>query len=75
MKIIKIDNESCVFSVTFAPYWFEKIFGIKEKVKKYRFTYSTFTFGNGGVYLNEDGEYLSNGNWIGEAIDKYRRKW
>ena len=76
IKEIKLKKDSyCIYEVTFVPYWFEKLFGVKEKTKEYRHTGSHFTFGGGGVYRTKDGDTLDNGNWVAEAIDRHIRKW
>jgi hypothetical protein len=76
IKEIKLKQGSySIYQVTFKPNWLEKLFGVEEKTKEYKDTDSTFTFGNGHVYRNREGEELGNGNWVGEAIDKFRRQW
>jgi hypothetical protein len=76
IKEIKLKKDFyCVYEVTFVPYWFEKLFGVKEKTKEYQHTGAHFTFGGGGVYRTKDGNTLDNGNWIAEAIDRHIRKW
>lgn len=74
-KIVDVKDNYRDYEVTFAPNWFEKLLGYKEKTKKYRNTGDEYTFGGGKVYIKEDGSILSNGNWIGEAIDNFRRKF
>ena len=78
MKIKEIkrkENSYFIYEVTFTPYWFERLFGVKEKTKEYKDDDATYAFGGGTVYLNKDGKRLGNGNWIGEAIDRFRRSW
>jgi len=75
MEITKIEEEGMIFTVTLTPNFLERLFFIKEKVKRFKQTHSTFTFGGGRVYLNEKGEKLGNGNWIGEELDKHQRKF
>lgn len=78
MKIKEIKRKEgsyYIYEVTFVPNWFERLFGVKEKTKEYKDADATYTFGGGTVYLNKDGEKLGNGNWIGEAIDRFRRSW
>ncbi len=37
MKIKEIKRKSNgIFEVTFTPYWFERLFGVKEKTKEYK---------------------------------------
>lgn len=75
MKITKIERDPQgfrIFNVTFEPRWYERIFGIKTKIKKYRDTDRTYTYGSGTVYVNEKGKQLGNGHWIGEKIDCWR---
>lgn len=49
--------------------------GVEEKTKEYKDADATYTFGGGNVYIDKSGKELGNGNWIGEAIDTFRRKW
>ena len=78
MKIKEIkrkENSFFIYEVTFAPNWLEKLFGVEEKTKEYKDVDATYTFGGGNVYIDKKGNELGNGNWIGKAIDKYRRSW
>lgn len=78
MKIKEIKQKEGsynIYQVIFAPNWLEKLFGVKEQIKEYKQTSSTFTFGGGAVYIDKYGKQLNNGNSIGEAIDAFRRKW
>ena len=64
-----------MWEVIVTPSKFEKIFGYKEKTYLVKDTGEVYTFGGGAVYVTKDGDKLSNGHWIAEAIDKHRRKW
>lgn len=78
MKIKKIETNPSLFGaydVTLEPNWFEKLFGVKEKVFQVKDTDETYVFGGGNVYIDKEGNKLGNGHWIAEAIDKHRRKW
>lgn len=76
MKITNIEEEYFnIYIVTFKPNWFEKLLGYKEKVKRYKKTWSTYVFGGGNVYLNEEGYRLGNGNWIGRKLDAHGNKF
>ena len=78
MKIKEIkrkENSYFIYEVTFAPNWLERLFGVEEKTKEYKDRDENYTFGGGNVYLDKSGKELGNGNWIGEAIDRFRRKW
>lgn len=79
MKITKIEKEegrySGTYLVTLTPYLIERFFGIKERVEKYKDTDSTYTFGGGHIYVNQEGDSTKNGSYIGESIDKWRRKF
>jgi len=75
MKVSNIKREeeySNIYVVTLVPNWFEKLFGVKEKTKRYKDTGSIYRFGGGNVYINEKGEKLGNGSKIGNVIDKWR---
>jgi hypothetical protein len=76
IKEIKRTKDSYfVYEVTFTPNWLEKLCGVEEKTKEYKDDDGTYTFGGGNVYIDKSGKELGNGNWIGEAIDRFRRKW
>lgn len=79
MRITDITNEGRIYSVTFKPNWFEKLLGYTEKTKKYKDTFSTYSFGGGCVYVDQEGNELGNnfgyGVDIRKAIDKHRRKF
>lgn len=76
MKIKEIKRKSDdIYEVTFAPYWLEKLFGVEEKTKEYKDSGYHYTLGKNTVYIDKNGERLDNGNWIGEAIDRFRRSW
>jgi hypothetical protein len=79
IKSVEVESESSwtiIYQVTFEPTWFERVILKKtETQKKYKDNGYTYMFGNGHVYTDQTGEDLGNGNWIGNAIDKWRRKW
>lgn len=75
MKISKIEKKDGIYYVTLIPNFFERIFNFKEKVEKYKETGMTYTFGGGTVYIKDDGTKTSNGDKVGEAIDKWNRAW
>lgn len=75
MKIIKIEENTNIYTVYFEPTKFEKLFGIKPKQIKYKDTGYIFKYGSGSVYCQEDGTQLFNGSFIGEAIDKWKRSF
>ena len=76
MKIKEIKRKSNgIFVVTFTPYWFEKLFGVEEKTKEYKDSGYRYTIDNNPVYIDKSGKKLGNGNWIGKAIDNFRRGW
>lgn len=79
MKITKIEQEGNIYTVTFTPNWWERLFGYKEKSNKYKDTYLTYTYGGGHVYVNQEGKELSNthgyGSDIRRAIDNWRRRF
>lgn len=75
MKVTKIEQEGRIYKVTLTPNWLQRLFGMKTKIKEVKETFSTYTFGGGNVYVDKKGRKLGNGNWIGEAIDNYKRSW
>lgn len=74
MKITKIEYIKNIYYVTLEPNYIEKLFGCKGKIKKYKDSGSNYMCGGGTIYINEDGEKTSNGSYIGETIDIWRRK-
>lgn len=77
MKVIDVkpDKDWGVYDVTLAPNFIERLFGVKEKTISLKDSGDEYTFGGGTVYIDKDGNKLSNHNYIGEAIDKFIRKW
>lgn len=78
MKVKSVEQDKInldVYTVTLRPNWLEKLFGVKEVQRKYRDNKTEYLFGDGCVYTDQTGNYLGNHNYIGEAIDKWRRRW
>ena len=76
MKIKEIKEVDNVYIVTLTPnLWIEKLFGVKEKIEKFKCTGATFIFGGGSVYVDRTGEELCNNSFIGTSIDKWKRSW
>ncbi len=75
MKIKEITNDAGVYNVTLVPNWLEKIFNIKEKTVKYKDSGNSYVLGGGSIYTRQDGTRTSNGEWIAEEIDKWRRSF
>ena len=75
MRISKIEHQDFYYKVTFEPNWIERIFGVNEKTVRYRASDSTYVFGGGTVYIREDGEKCGNHSYVGDEIDKWRRKF
>lgn len=75
MKITNIEQNGRIFTVTFTPNKLEKFLGVEEKIRRFKETGNYYPYGGGDVYLNEEGKKLGNGNWIGESIDKWKRRF
>jgi len=79
MKITNIERDGNIYTLTFEPNFIERLFNIKKKIKRYKDTLSTYTFGGGHVYVDEDGRDLGNnfgyGSNIREKIDRWRNKF
>jgi hypothetical protein len=78
MKITKITRDPDtynVLTVTLTPNRWEKFWGNFEEQLKVRDSGKTYRFGGGSVYYLQDGQQLGNGNYIGEAIDKWKNRW
>jgi len=80
MKVTKIAKGdiaiiTMVYFVTLTPNWFEKLFGVKEKIEKFKKSGYIYTIGNGIVYIRSDGKQLNIDSYIGKAIDKWNRSF
>ena len=75
MKITNIVKEGRVYTLTFTPRFLGRLFGLKESTEKFKDTFSTYVFGGGGIYVNQQGQRTGNGSYIGEAIDLFDRRW
>ena len=74
-EIKKVEGTYLVYEVVFRPNWIEKIFGVKERVKKFKDTGSTYLFGGQSVYMDQSGNKLGNYSYISESIDRWKRRW
>jgi len=74
-EIKKVEGTRLVYEITFRPNWIEKIFGVKEKVKKFKDTGKTYALGGQSVYIDESGDELGNYSYISESIDRWKRRW
>ena len=74
-EIKKVEGTYLVYEVVFRPNWIEKIFGVKEKIKKFKDTGKTYVFGGQSVYIDENGDELGNYSYISESIDRWKRRW
>jgi len=75
MKIKNVEQIESIFYVTLKPNLLERLLGYIEKVKKFRDSGYVFTFGGGGIYINEKGEKLENGSYIGTYLDNWQRRF
>ena len=78
MKITKVQSkkeEYNVYKVTLTPNWLEKILGLKEAIGEFKDTGDNYMCGGGSVYINKNGDTLSNHSDIDDAIDRWRRKF
>ena len=76
MKIVKITTQGCLYLVEFKPNFIQRLFGMENKVEKYKAKlFQSYTYGGGGVYYNQKGESVGNNHYIQKAIDNYRRSW
>ena len=75
MKVTKIEKNDNIYHVTLTPNWFEKLFGIKEKVNRFKEKGTSYVFGGGNVYIRSDGKETKNGSKIGKAIDRWGLKF
>ena len=76
MKITKIEeNQFNIYTVTFEPNLIERLLNIKSYKRKYKDTGNHYALGGGSVYIDQKGRKLGNGNWIGNKIDEWKRKF
>ena len=79
MKITKIENEGDIYSVTRMPNFIERLFGVKERIDKYKSTGGTYALGGGRTYIDQKGRELGislgYGSDTREAIDCWRRSF
>lgn len=75
MKLTKIEKIDRIYHVTMEPGFFERLFGVKTRVDRFMDSHKTFVFGGGTVYIREDGEELGNTSYVGNSIDKWRRRF
>lgn len=76
MKISNVEIIDGVYHLTKKPYWFERIFGIKTKVIRYKPTGNVFHyFPDILVFIREDGDIASPVDDECRALNKcYRKK-
>jgi len=75
MKIIGVKTiKSYIYELDIKYNWLERLFGSKSGKYKFKETDSIFTFGGGHVYIDEEGEKLTNFDKRGEYMDRWKRK-
>jgi len=72
MIIESVSQEGRIFIVHLRPGFFERLFGIKPKVKRFIDTGNEYMIGGGRIYRDENNEITGNGSSIAEAIDLFR---
>lgn len=63
MRITNIEYDNGVYSITFNPCFIERVFGMKEKIKKYK--------KRGDVFWLKNGEKLRSDNVVTIAINNW----
>jgi hypothetical protein len=75
MKIDKIKYKNKIYFVTLSPNWFEKLFNVKQKIKRYKDSGRSYMCGGQTIYIKSNGKDVQNGDWISEKIDEWRKKF
>jgi hypothetical protein len=77
MKISKIEQNKAgdIFTVTFTPNFFERLVGIKTKIKKYKDSGSVYAITNETSYTDENGKRLGCFDKIVDSINNWRRSF
>lgn len=76
MRIKKIEKLIGIYYVTFEPNFIERIFGVKEKVEKYKHTGYSFTlFPSLMAFCHSSGKLLSWDDKTLEALNEFERKF
>lgn len=76
MKVANIKKEGVIYIVELKPCFLERLFNVKNKVKRYKINPDRiYVAGGGGIYCDQNGKELGNGNYIQKALDEFRRKW
>ena len=76
MKITKIETlQGGIYSVTFTPSRLESMFGYKTIIIQCKDKGCVNDVVGTHLYINQNGEILSSGHYVSEAIDNWRRSW
>lgn len=71
MRITNIEYDNGVYSITFNPCFIERVFGMKEKIKKYKKRGDVFLLSGRDVIINQNGEKLRSDNVVTIAINNW----
>lgn len=63
-----------VYQVTWQPNWFECLLNYGPKKRLFFNTGATYVFGGGSIFVDEDGDGVSNGHPIQVSIDRFIMK-
>lgn len=75
MRITNIKKIGGIFIVSFAPNIIERIFGFKEKTKRYKHTGGFYALNEKRVVICENGEKLKATDKIVEALENFERRF
>jgi len=76
MKIGKIELKENVYYVTKIPNWLQGLFGVKEKVERYRTYNEVFHFfPQYKVFYSSDGKQVNWMSKMNEALNNYPRRF
>lgn len=76
MKIQKIEKVNGIYLVTFEPNFIERIFGVKQKVEKYKHSGYRFTlFPSLISFCHSSGKLLNWDDKILDALNNFERKF
>jgi len=76
MKLEKIEKKDGIYYVTKTPNFFEKLFGIKEKIDRYKTDGEVFKyFPHIKVFYSSDGEPISWDNKMCKILNNFDRSF
>ena len=76
MTIEKIEKKDGIYYVTKTPNFIQKLFGIEEKIERYKTNGEVFThFQNMKVFYSSDGKLVSWNDDMCDILNEFDRKF